>query len=58
MLLFHVMSLLLASTWILFELSFAESRVDRDFAWPIGAATVVWVSSILHGGRLFNRATA
>jgi hypothetical protein len=35
--------------------SFAESRVDRDFAWPIVAATVVWVLSILHGGRPFNR---
>jgi hypothetical protein len=55
MLLFYVMSLLLASTWILFGLSLADSRHDRDFAWPIVAATVVWVFSILHGGRLFNR---
>src|SRR5690349_1533255 len=51
MLLFYLTSIFLASTWTFVEVSFAESLHDRAFAWPIVAATVVWTSSILHGGR-------
>jgi hypothetical protein len=51
-------SVLLVAAWVFVDVSFTDITVNERFAWPILVVTLVLLTSILHGGRLFESPAA
>src|SRR5689334_6905026 len=50
----YATSVLLVSAVVFVDVSFADITVSERFAWPILAVTLVLLTSVLHGGRVFD----
>jgi hypothetical protein len=60
MVLTYAVSVFLVSSWAFVDVSLTDTDItgSAGFAWPILAAMVVLVASVLHGGRLFVSSSA
>jgi hypothetical protein len=53
----YAVSVVLVSSWLFVDVSLRDINVNDNFAWPILAAALVMLFSVLHGGRLLVRSS-